>query len=36
MAVSTNYTFIPFINNGDSNTTSTQVKDGSILGKDDF
>lgn len=36
MAVSTDYTFAPFIKNGDSNTTNTQVKDGSILGKDDF
>ncbi len=36
MTVSTNYTFVPFINNSDSYTTDTKVKDGSILGKDDF
>ncbi len=36
MAVSTDYTFVPFIKSGDSDTTKTQVKDGSILGKDDF
>lgn len=36
MTVSTNYNFVPFIKNGDSSTAKTQVKDGSILGKDDF
>jgi len=36
VAVSTDYAFVPFIKNGDSTTTNTQVKDGSTLGKDDF
>ena len=36
MAVSTDYTYRPFINNDDSSTDKKQVKDGSVLGKDDF
>jgi len=34
MTVNTNYNFVPLIKSGDS--TTTQVKDGSVLGKDDF
>ena len=36
MAVSTDYTYRPFINNDNSSTDKKQVKDGSVLGKDDF
>lgn len=36
MAVNTSYTFVPFIKNGENSTTNKQIKDGSVLGKDDF
>lgn len=36
MAVSTNYKYVPFLNNDDTSTNKNQVKDGSVLGKDDF
>ena len=35
MAVSTDYNYVPFIQD-DKSSQSTQIKDGSVLGKDDF
>jgi flagellar basal-body rod modification protein FlgD len=35
VAVSTDYNYVPFINN-DESSNRTQIKDGSVLGKDDF
>jgi flagellar basal-body rod modification protein FlgD len=36
VAVSTDYNYVPFIKNEDNSTNKNQVKDGSVLGKDDF